>query len=220
MLIETSPTTKTTPCFKITIFEDMPLKFILPILFFVYVFLLVFLPAIRVYRKTGIWPIRTKNEKALHEFTAYLVKVLFALLFVSIFAYCLGDAYYQWLKPIELLQTNWSNLTGGALLILSLLWIMIAQYQMGDSWRVGIDDQNKTELVVKGLYHISRNPIYLGLMTAIAGFFLLLPNMLTFAILLCAWFIVSIQIRIEEDFLLQQHGPLFSGYMKQVRRWI
>src|SRR4051794_23509451 len=114
----------------------MPLKIILPVLFFVYVFLLVFFPAIRVYRKTGIWPIRTKNEKALHEFTASLVKVLFALLFISVVVYCLGEEYYQWLKPIYLLEGAMIKLIGEALILLSLLWIMIAQYQMGDSWRV------------------------------------------------------------------------------------
>lgn len=196
------------------------MKILLPVLFFVYVFLLVFLPAMRLYRKTGIWPIKMKNEKAVHEFTASLVKVMFAMLFVSVAVYSLGGEYYKWLKPIHLLQNQTLRIAGGVLLVLSLLWIMLAQFQMGDSWRVGIDDKNKTQLVVWGLYNFSRNPIYLGLVTALIGFFLMLPDLISFATVLASWFVISIQIRLEEEFLLQQHGEAFKDYMKKVRRWI
>jgi protein-S-isoprenylcysteine O-methyltransferase Ste14 len=34
--------------------------------------------------------------------------------------------------------------------------------QMGDSWRIGIDQEQKTSLVRHGVFKLSRNPIFLG----------------------------------------------------------
>jgi protein-S-isoprenylcysteine O-methyltransferase Ste14 len=51
----------------------------------------------------------------------------------------------------------------------------IAQYQMSNSWRIGIDEKNKTELVTKGIFY-SRNPIFLGMIISILGIFLILPT--------------------------------------------
>ena len=66
------------------------------------------------------------------------------------------------------------------LIHLSLLWISVAQYQMSNSWRIGIDENNKTELITKGLFSYSRNPIFLGMIISVAGIFFILPNALTF----------------------------------------
>ena len=33
---------------------------------------------------------------------------------------------------------------------------------MRDSWRAGISETYKTELVTEGIYQISRNPVFLG----------------------------------------------------------
>ena len=66
--------------------------------------------------------------------------------------------------------------------VVSLLWMLIAQAQMGASWRVGIDSANRTELVSKGLFTISRNPIFLATRLALLGFFLVAPNAATLAV--------------------------------------
>jgi protein-S-isoprenylcysteine O-methyltransferase Ste14 len=33
---------------------------------------------------------------------------------------------------------------------------------MKDSWKAGISEIDKTELVTEGIYQISRNPVFLG----------------------------------------------------------
>ena len=48
--------------------------------------------------------------------------------------------------------------------------------QMGKSWRIGIDTENKTDLVEKGLFTVSRNPIFFGMRMALFGFFLSLQG--------------------------------------------
>ena len=91
---------------------------------------------------------------------------------------------------------------------------------MANSWRIGIDEKNKTELVTNGLFSFSRNPIFLGVMIANVGLFLIIPN--AFTMLIVALLIVSIntQIRLEEEFLKGSHGATYQDYFNRVRRWL
>ena len=108
------------------------------------------------------------------------MKVLIALLFVAVFIYSFSDKIYQYLVPISYLMKDVFLIIALILIHLSLLWISVAQYQMSNSWRIGIDENNKTELITKGLFSYSRNPIFLGMIISVAGIFFILPNALTF----------------------------------------
>ena len=85
---------------------------------------------------------------------------------------------------------------------------------------LGIDEQHPTELRTTGLFAISRNPIFLGLIVVLIGFFLLLPNALTLVVLIAGYLLIQIQIRLEETFLLQQHGASYKNYKASVRRFL
>jgi protein-S-isoprenylcysteine O-methyltransferase Ste14 len=105
-------------------------------------------------------------------------------------------------------------------LVISICWVVIAQFQMGKSWRVGIDTHVKTELVIHGLFRISRNPIFLGMMVQLLGLFLVLPDAITLAILLAAYILISVQIRGEEEHLRELHPDAYPAYCCKVRRWL
>lgn len=184
------------------------------------VFILIGLPAIRVYRQTGINPIRTKNQKSVHAYVTNLIRVLFLLPFISVVLFSVNPAWYRFLQPVAWLNYGFLKIAGGALMAVALGYIALAQYQMGTSWRVGIDDKNKTVLVARGLYSFSRNPIYLGIFVALAGLFIALPDILTFTTAVATFFVINIQVRLEEEFLLQQHGKAFEAYMAEVSRWL
>ena len=98
--------------------------------------------------------------------------------------------------------------------------IIIAQYQMGQSWRIGIDEANKTELKQVGFFGLSRNPIFLGMLVSLLGIFLVLPNIVTAVCMVSSYLLIQIQVRLEEDFLLNQHGTAYSAYKNKVRRWL
>lgn len=76
-------------------------------------------------------------------------------------------------------------------------------------------------LVAKGLYRISRNPMYLGLALLLTGWLLWLGNPLN-ALLLIAFvlYITAFQIKPEEAALREIFGEDFDTYAHQVRRWI
>ncbi|MGH9837309.1 MAG: hypothetical protein ACREEM_00820 [Blastocatellia bacterium] len=79
---------------------------------------------------------------------------------------------YRFLAPIVWLQHPMLVMPGVALLLASLIWILIAQKQMGESWRIGIDREQKTALVNRGVFRLSRNPIFLGMRLTLLGYFL------------------------------------------------
>ncbi|MEZ5057111.1 MAG: isoprenylcysteine carboxylmethyltransferase family protein [Saprospiraceae bacterium] len=104
--------------------------------------------------------------------------------------------------------------------MLSLILVWVAQSQMANSWRIGIDEKNKTELVTTGLFSFSRNPIFLGVMIANVGLLFIIPNAFTLLIVSLSTVSINTQIRLEEDFLIRSHGENYRDYLKRVRRWL
>ncbi|WP_157447950.1 methyltransferase family protein, partial [Chryseobacterium sp. MOF25P] len=109
---------------------------------------------------------------------------------------------------------------GIALLILSLIWILIAQFQMKNSWRIGIDEDLKTELITTGLFNYSRNPIFLGILVSLIGLFFTLPTLISLSFLMITYILIQTQIRLEEEFLLHQHDEIYLQYKAKVRRFL
>ena len=91
---------------------------------------------------------------------------------------------------------------------------------MKNSWRIGIDTDLKTKLVTSGLFSISRNPIFFGMIITLVGLFLTTPNALTILFLILGYVLIQIQIRLEEEFLTKEHGQEYLNYKQKVRRLI
>lgn len=77
-----------------------------------------------------------------------------------------------------------------------------------------------TRLVTSGIYHYTRNPMYLALLLILLAWGLWLGN--AFNTLLAAGFVSymnTFQIIPEEQFLTQIFGKEYQQYCVQVRRW-
>lgn len=188
--------------------------------FLVVYFLIVFIiPTVRVKRKTGINAYVFNNTDSLQD---YIRKVLTLINFLVFFIVLVNlfPHVYQYLIPVKWLETPILKYIGFILIHLALLWIVIAQVQMSNSWRVGIDLSTKTELKTKGLFSVSRNPVFLGMLITLAGIFLILPNAISLLVLVASNWIFQIQIRLEEEYLAKRHGKVYVEYCKKVGRWI
>jgi protein-S-isoprenylcysteine O-methyltransferase Ste14 len=78
-----------------------------------------------------------------------------------------------------------------------------------------------SQLVITGVYRISRNPMYLGLLLILLGWALYLMNFTAY--LLLPVFVVGmnyLQIKPEERYLVQKFGEEFKNYTGKVRRWL
>ncbi len=196
------------------------LKYYLPFYILLYFAIAFFIPSYRTYKKTGVNPITFGKEDTAHNYIGLVMKILIALLFFSVFLYSFGYNYYNFLVPISYLENQSLKIVGLILIHLSLIWICIAQYQMRTSWRIGIDEENDTELITQGIFSISRNPIFLGMILSVLGLFIIIPNALTFFTTLSTYFIIQIQIRLEEAFLEKKHGAVYSNYKIKTKRLV
>lgn len=95
-----------------------------------------------------------------------------------------------------------------------------SQTKMGNSWRVGIDEKTKTELVTTGLYRCIRNPTYLGLFLLNIGVWLIWPTWTIFILNFVFILFLEIQVRCEEDYLQKLHGIEYVQYKNRTKRYI
>jgi protein-S-isoprenylcysteine O-methyltransferase Ste14 len=196
------------------------LTIFLPAYLFAYLGTAFFWRSFIVWRKTGINPYRLGTSDTAHDFIGSMFRLMVGGTIFVVWIYAGFRGVYPYLTPITWLEIPTLQIIGLALLVVSLIWIVIAQIQMGNSWRVGIDTSHPTELVQIGLYKFSRNPIFLGMRANLLGFFLLLPNALSLAIWVLGDAVIQIQVRLEEEHLSKTHGERYADYCRRTRRWI
>jgi protein-S-isoprenylcysteine O-methyltransferase Ste14 len=81
--------------------------------------------------------------------------------------------------------------------------------------------ERSTVLVTGGLYRITRNPMYLGMLLILVGVALMFGTVSTLLpIPAFVWVIQRNFIRGEERFLEDLFGEEYLGYKRQVRRWL
>ena len=98
---------------------------------------------------------------------------------------------------------------------------MVSQYQMGKSWRIGVDETEKTELVTHGLFTFSRNPIYFGMLIVGLGFVVLVPHAFMVICFILAYIGIDLQVRkIEEPHLVRVFGDEYVAYTDRTNRYI
>lgn len=97
---------------------------------------------------------------------------------------------------------------------------VLAEFQMGDSWRVGVDPSEATSLVQDGLFACIRNPIYSGMILFALGVFSLVPNPVSVAAGLIFLIGVQLQVRgVEEPYLTRKHGRSYDEYARATGRF-
>lgn len=186
----------------------------------VYFFFVFFLRSYLLWKRTGVNPLTFSKSDDAHGYNGKIFTFISLLEFVVVAIYAFKNEWYQYLLPFWYLENSYLQYIGWSLLLFSLILVWVAQSQMANSWRIGIDEKNKTELVMNGLYSVSRNPIFLGVLIANFGLFLIIPNAFTLLIVVLSTVSINTQIRLEETFLKSVHGQEYENYLKKVRRWI
>ena len=113
------------------------------------------------------------------------------------------------------------RIVGVLVAIVGVAVFIISVLTMRDSWRAGVSKTDKTELVTKGIYKISRNPAFLGFDLMYLGILLMFFNLVLFEVSLFAMLMFHLQIvNVEEEFLLEAFGDEYLRYKKNVCRYI
>ena len=81
--------------------------------------------------------------------------------------------------------------------------------------------QSSRFLVTDGVFALSRHPMYLGMVAALAGLVILLASITPLLVIpVFVWWIQSRFIIPEEKSLSEQFGQAYLEYRSNVRRWV
>ncbi len=118
-----------------------------------------------------------------------------------------GVVFFPSLLKLPLFVAGIALVVGG---YACTLWCYVA---MGNTWRIGVNKSEKTTLVERGPYRAIRHPIYAFQLVMLAGAALLLPTVLSFAILVLHYICALIKAVDEENYLKTVHGQPYVDYM-------
>jgi protein-S-isoprenylcysteine O-methyltransferase Ste14 len=199
-----------------TVFQGELQVKMLPLAVLGYLLIALVWPTWRTWRRTRVFPVVFHREAETAQ------RVLGALLGLFLAALAAWSLLCAWLEPGRLgilpLAPQWRAL-GWLLFLGGLVLTLVAQVQMGASWRIGIDDR-PTQLVTGGLFTFSRNPIFSGMFLTLAGVVLISPAVWTLAGGAVAVVVVSLQVRLEERNLASIHGNTYIRYASRVGRFV
>jgi protein-S-isoprenylcysteine O-methyltransferase Ste14 len=125
------------------------------------------------------------------------------------------------IEPIEALDHTVVHVAGIVLFLAGLAATLAAQVAMGDSWRIGVDEAERTALVTDGPFAHSRNPIFAAMLPTSLGLVLMVPSWVAFVGLVALLVALELQVRVvEEPYLRRTHGQPYIKYASRVGRFL
>lgn len=163
-----------------------------------------------VLRKTGL-QIRGRNIEA-------SLSIGFFILFI-VLTLAMGFLETSWGK-ISILNDFTAAILGCLILVFSLLVSAASLINMKDSWRIGVVEDQKTNLITSGIYRFTRNPYFVSYFLIFFGYTILLQNLILAGLSVLGFFLVHSMIKKEEIFLEDLHGDIYREYKAKVPRYI
>jgi protein-S-isoprenylcysteine O-methyltransferase Ste14 len=143
------------------------------------------------------------------------------LFYVTFFLFSFILQGYFTIKRAFFFHSPIANILGVIIIITGLFFNIPAGRQFIKSKNTVITIKPATSLQTSGIYSVSRNPMYLGLLIIYLGMALIFGNWWT--LILFPVLIVLINYFIilpEERYLIRAFGNSYSDYKQNVRRWI
>lgn len=164
----------------------------------------------RLYRKTGK-PIRGRNIEATLAI-AFFVVFIGAALALSVLKPPIGN--------ISRLNPVFATITGVVFLCLNLVISLAALIHLRDSWRVGVLEDQQTDLVTTGIYAWTRNPYFVAYILMFAAYTVLLQNVILLGLSIVGCLFIHRMILTEETYLHEVHGDAYLKYKQSAPRYL
>lgn len=177
------------------------------------VFYVIYFGKMMVQRKKGIKTDQIASEKIYNK--EFYIEFVMKIATISVVI----------VEIISILM-NWSllpqavRITGICIGIMGDVVFGISVWTMRDSWRAGLARKDKTEMVTKGIYGISRNPAFVGFDLVYIGILLIFFNPILFLFSIFAMVMLHLQILQEEAYLPEVFGEAYAEYKKTVGRYL
>lgn len=124
-------------------------------------------------------------------------------------------------KQLNLLIQLTAFRTAGILVaFIGVCFFISAVIVMKDSWRAGVEKDQNTKIITKGVYHISRNPAFVGFDLLYLGTALSFSNLICIIGVIIVIPLFHMQILEEEKLLPQIFGSEYLIYKEKTRRYL
>jgi len=160
-------------------------------------------------RKLGK-PIRGFNPEA-------NLSIAFFALFIALSLYL--ASYPASPGRLELMPDRAAMIASLLVLLINLLLALASLRHIGDSWRVGVIEEQQTQLVQNGIYRFTRNPYFAAYLLMFVAYTLLLQNTILLVLSLVGCGLVHTMILREEKYLARTHGAEYQRYKRRVPRY-
>ena len=140
-------------------------------------------------------------------------------IFTAIFS-TYSNNFYQSLGIILFLRSPAISVLGFSLFTLSILMGWFASAQLKESWRVGVHDNQKTQLIQNGIYQYVRNPYFDSYFIMFVSLFLVRPSLVMIVLVAITISIFHLIVLKEERHLLRSHGTQYEEYNGMTGRYI
>ena len=125
------------------------------------------------------------------------------------------------IEPVEAIDGDALNLLGLGLALLGVAMTLYAQVVMGESWRIGVDHDERTELVTGGPFAWVRNPFFSAMVPTALGLALMVPSAVSIAAFVALVVALELQVRVvEEPYLLRVQGERYREYASRTGRFV
>lgn len=121
---------------------------------------------------------------------------------------------------VQLLERSQVIYPAAVLMGLNLVVSVASLSGLKDSWRVGITEDQKTELITGGIYRFTRNPYFVSYFLMFAAYTVLLQNLLLLGLSGVGFLVVHKMVLKEEGYLLSVHGDKYRQYRQRVPRYL
>jgi protein-S-isoprenylcysteine O-methyltransferase Ste14 len=169
-----------------------------------------FIKNISLHRKLRT-PIRGGNREAILSVGFIIIFILISFL-LSLFKSPFGT--------FNLLKRSSTLAVALTLIVANLLIAVASLMGLRDSWRVGVLEDQQTDLIEKGIYRFSRNPYFLSYLIMFVAYTVLLQNIILFILSLVGFAMIHLMVLKEEKHLTALHGENYRRYRKRVPRYI
>lgn len=118
----------------------------------------------------------------------------------------------------DVLLADSAMVAGLLLLVLGYSGTIWCYRILGDSWRIGINRKERTDLIRTGPYRFVRHPIYAFQIVMLVGAAFLLPTLFSLLMLCIHLLCVIVKATDEELYLSAVHGATYQEYAARTGR--
>ena len=173
-----------------------------------------------VARRIRISPVFAGHPGTLHWATHFTFRVFRVLILLVCVARLVWPGIDRYLLTFDALWHPLVLILGNVLLLSGFAVVVAIHGYMGEDWRSGTRAEERTRLITKGPFGVSRNPMMLCVVVAQLGLFLALPSLFTLVCLAAGTWAVTAQVGVEEGLLLERFGAQYEAYKNQTPRWL